>query len=90
MTESIMQKEKECYITGSSVHLDRHHCMPGTANRKKSEKYGLWVWLRHDIHASLHDKNKELERRLKEDAQRAFEAKYGHDMWMKTFGKNYL
>jgi len=64
--------------------------MTGTANRKLSEKYGLKVWLRHDIHMDLHDRNKELEIKLKQDAQRAFEKKYSHEAWMKIFRKNYL
>jgi len=64
--------------------------MTGTANRKLSEKYGLKVWLRHDIHADLHDRNKELEIKLKQDAQRAFEKKYSHEAWMEIFKKNYL
>ena len=64
--------------------------MPGVANRKLSDKYGLVVWLRHDIHMDLHDRNKDLEIRLKQDAQRAFEKMYSHEKWMEVFKKNYL
>lgn len=85
-----MQTEKKCYISGAEYNLDCHHVMTGTANRKLSDKYGLWVWLRHDIHMDLHDRDKDLEIRLKQDAQRAFEKIYGHDKWMKTFRKNYI
>ena len=90
MTESIMQSDMRCYVTGKTTNLHRHHAMPGTANRKKSEKYGLWVWLEASVHARLHDKDKRLEIAIKMDAQRAFEERYGHDLWMKEFGRNYL
>ena len=92
MSKSILQpeNEKKCYISGSQHDLDCHHCFAGTANRKIADKYGLWVWLRHDIHADLHDRNKELDYQLKRDAQKAFEKIYGHDKFMELFRKNYL
>ena len=92
MSKSIMQPdgEKVCYISGSRYNLDCHHCIPGTANRKLSEKYGLTVWLRHDIHMDLHERNNDLKMQLKQDAQRAFEEKYSHEKWMEVFGRNYL
>lgn len=36
-----------------------------------------------------HD-NKEVDEHLKEVAQRAFEEKHSHELWMQEFGKNYL
>lgn len=90
MSKSIMQNEEVCYISGSRMQLDKHHCMHGGANRKLAEKYGLWVWLRHDIHMRLHDHDKELDRKLEQDAQKAFENKYSREEWMRLFRKNYL
>lgn len=90
MSKSILQDEKKCYVSGAEYNLDLHHVFGGVANRKLSDKYGLVVWLRHDIHMDLHDRNKDLEIELKEDAQRAFEKLYGHDKWMAIFRKNYL
>ena len=90
MSNSIMQTKEECYITGSRINLDRHHCLHGTANRKIAEKYGLWVYLRHDIHMRLHEKDKKLDRQLEQNAQRAFEEKYSHELWVQLFRKNYL
>ena len=66
------------------------YCVHGVANRKLADKYGLWVWLRHDIHRDLHDRNKELDRKLEAEAQLAFERKYSHEEWMRIFKKNYL
>ena len=48
------------------------------------------MWLRHDIHMDLHDRDKKLEIQLKQDAQRAFEKIYGHEKFMALFRKNYL
>lgn len=90
MSKSILQTEKKCYVTGAEYNLDLHHCMTGIANRKLADKWGLVVWLRHDIHMNLHDRDKELEIRLKQDAQRAFEKLYGHDKWMSLFRKSYI
>ncbi len=90
MPKSIIQKEEKCYVSGAEYNLDLHHVMGGTANRKIADKYGLVVWLRHDIHMDLHDRDKELEIRLKQDAQRAFEKLYSHEKWMELFRKNYL
>lgn len=92
MSKSILQEDKVCFISGSRVNLERHHIMSGTANRKLSERYGLWVWLNHDLHTGKNGAQyeKELNLRLKREAQMAFEQIYGHEKWMETFRKNYL
>lgn len=89
MSKSIMQDEKECYITGSTVQLDKHHCFLG-CRRKAAEEWGCWVWLRHDIHMDAHDRDGELLRRLQRDCQIEFERRWGHQKFMEVFGKNYL
>lgn len=92
MAKSIMQTEKKCYLCPKTTGLEKHHVMSGTANRKLSEKYGLWVWLCHDCHTgsqgAQYDPVKNYH--LREDAQIAFEAIYGHEMWFKTFLRNYV
>lgn len=92
MKPSIIQTdgEKQCFITGSRIELDIHHCIHGGANRKIADEYGLWVWLRHDIHMLLHDRDKELDHELERAAQEAFEKKYSHEEWMALVRKNYL
>lgn len=66
--------------------------MAGTANRKLSEKYGLWVWLCKDHHTGKGGAQYEkvLNILLKQRAQQAFESIHGHRLWMDTFRKNYL
>ena len=86
---SLLQQEKECFVTGKRVDLDRHHILHGP-RRKAAEKWGCWVWLNHDVHMDLHSRNTELDRRLKDICQRRFEAIYGREKWMEVFGRNYL
>lgn len=92
MSKSIMQDEKECYITGSTENLHKHHIFFGS-NRKNSEKYGCWVWLRADWHNmssyGVHF-DRELDLRLKAECQAKFEAIWGHEKFMHIFGRNYL
>ena len=95
MAKSIIQNEKECYITGSTDNLHEHHIIYGNGFRKLSEKYGLKVWLRADWHNmadyGVHfDKNLDLE--LKQMAQRKAMKHYGWtvEQFIKIFGKSYI
>lgn len=71
--------------------LDRHHIFGG-ARRNKSEKYGLWVYLEHTQHMWLHQtrQGQAYSKYLKALGQKKFEEIYGHELFMKEFGKNYL
>ena len=86
---SILQTEKECYVTGSRVNLDCHHCFHGS-RRKAADETGCWIWLRHDIHMDLHQRNTALDRRIQRECQERFEEIYDHDTFMRVFGKSYL
>ena len=93
MAKSIMQNEKVCYVTGSTFNLHKHHVFYGTANRRKSEQWGCWVWLRGDFHnMSSHGvhTDKELDLRIKRETQTRFEELHGHDLFMKEFGRSWL
>ncbi len=90
--KSIMQDHKECYLTGSTNDLHKHHVFGG-ANRSNSEKYGCWIWLRSDWH-NMSDRGVHFDRQLdltiKRDTQAKFESIWGHALFLKVFGKNYL
>lgn len=92
LTESIVQKNsltnRISFLSGASGILALHHTMNG-AFRKKSTRYGLWVWLTPTEHDRVHSNQKQL-KALKAYSQRKFEALYGHEKWMKEFGKDYL
>ena len=91
-SKSILQTEKMCWFCPCTIGLERHHIMAGTANKKLSEKYGLWVWLCHEHHTGNEGAQYDYERnqQLKRDAQFAFERTYSHALWMEVFRKNYL
>lgn len=73
MNKSIMNTEKGvCYICGNNKGFELHHVF-GASNRKKSDKYGLTVYLCHNCHNAppngVHF-NVENARRLKAKAQK--------------------
>lgn len=90
--KSILQTEKSCYLCGRETCLERHHIFAGVANRKWSERLGLWVFLCADCHRGTDGAqyNHEVNRRLKMDAQNAFEQSHSRAEWMRAIGKNYL
>ena len=90
--KSILQDDKRCWFCPCENGLERHHVFAGVANRKLSEKYGLWVWVCHEHHTGNHGVQYDPEkgRQLKRYAQQAFEIEYGHELWLKVFRKNYL
>ena len=90
MSKSLLQDERKCFVTGyEGAELDRHHVYAGS-RRNASEKYGCWVWLRHDIHMELHSQNSKLDKMIKRTCQEAFEEKYSHQEFMEVFGKSWL
>lgn len=51
MSKSILNTTKYiCYRCGAYGCTEKHHILGGTANRKKSEEDGLWVYLCHSCH----------------------------------------
>lgn len=89
---SILQSDKVCFLSGSTVDIEKHHIFGG-ANRRNSAKYGLWVYLRHDLHNEppygIHH-NINANRQLQEIAQKAFEKHYPDLNFISIFGRNYL
>lgn len=92
--KSIIQDTKECFITGQTTGLHKHHIFGG-ANRDLSEKYGLTIWLISQLHNMGGDKcvhqNKELMQLVRRTGQLAFERVHGtREDFIKIFGRNYL
>lgn len=87
-----LQHEKECLVC-KSPYVEDHHVFFGRGKRQLSEKYGLKVWLcyRHhrDSKAGVHF-NKTLDTKIKQMAQREFEAEYTREQFIQIFGRNYL
>lgn len=96
MARSIMEPKgcKNCFACNSAGYTEEHHIFHGSANRRKSEIWGLKVRLcyRHhrDPHLGVHGENTELDKSLKAAGQQEFEARYSREMFMEEFGRNYL
>lgn len=88
--ESILQKERKCFICGRQGELDCHHCCSGSSNRKNSEEDGLKIWLCRDCHRKVHN-NRKIELQIKQFAQRRWEELYGsRDEFIRIYGKSWL
>lgn len=91
-------KERYCWLcgrNGSADPLDKHHIFGGS-RRKKSEKYGLVVYLcHHDCHIfgrnAVHN-NADVMQALHEYGQRKAMEEQGWttEDFIREFGKNYL
>lgn len=105
MAKSILQTTKECYLCRMkademgyfgelpSTGLHRHHVVYGKGNRKKSEHYGLWIYLcvsHHEYGPEAVHNNRKIRIMLCEIAQRAFERIYSRQLFFAEFGINYL
>lgn len=99
MAKSILQEDKTyCFLCGMNANLepiDEHHVFNGS-NRKKSEKYGLKVYLHHGkCHIfgkeSVHQ-NAKVNNEIRAFAQKEAMKRYGWSIedFIKIFGKNYL
>ena len=83
MRKSILQDRKECFCCGTTLNLERHHVIHGTAGRKIADRLGLTIWLCADV-----------DLRYKRFAQSCYMDRYGtksgYALWMAEVGKNYL
>jgi hypothetical protein len=55
----LLKEKAECEICGRYDYLEEHHLIPGIANRKISDKYGLTINICRACHQNIHNK-KEL------------------------------
>lgn len=94
-TKSIVQKDmSECYVCREKFNIRTpkahiHELLHGSADRKKSIKWGLYVGICAKHHNEAH-LNGELDKWLKKVAQKKFEELYGKDKFIDVFKKNYL
>ena len=92
MHRSIMSNERKCYVCGMTQGLHVHHVFFGP-NRKNSDKWGCWVYLcarHHNMSNEGVHFNKHLDNYIKAQTQCKFESMYGHDEFMRIFGRNWL
>ena len=98
MKSIIQDNNEKCYLCGRPAcgdPLDKHHVFGG-AFRKKSEKYGLYVYLHHGMCHIFGDKAvhqcAERNREMQERAQVIAMATYGwtEEEFREKFGRSYL
>lgn len=91
---SIIQNDlSKCWVCGTTSNLHTHEVFYGSANRQKSIKYGCYVRLcgyHHNLSNNGVHFNKQLDTKLKQETQKAFEETHSHEEFIKVFGKNYL
>lgn len=79
---------KICYVCQKKKKDDLNEVFGGS-NRQMSMKYGLVIPICRTCHTE-YDLNKEFRQKYQREAQKKFEEKYGHDLFMQEFRKNYL
>ncbi len=95
MTMSIMPTEvNKCFICGRRGPTEYHHIF-GAANRKKSDKDGMTVWLCHSCHNEMPNgvhQNRAIRRQLQAVAQRRWMEFYNktEDEFRSAYGRSYL
>ena len=94
------KSDRTCYLCmflngdyDTRENLQEHHAIPGTANRRLSERYGLKVYLCRQHHTdgpeAVHN-NADYMDLIQKKAQMAFEKTHSRKEWMEAFGKNYI
>lgn len=94
--KSLLTDDMEhCYFCGKPKECI-HEVYQGEANRRKSMEWGCFIPLCFHHHsdqceAGIHNvANIEMDLELRRECQMAFEKKYSHEKFMKTFHRNYL
>ena len=94
MKNSILQRNKACYVCGTTINLHLHHIYFGTANRKLSDADGCIVYLCQEHHtgnSGVHH-NKQLDLTLKARCQQQYLKTYNKttEDFIARYGRNYL
>lgn len=94
MSKSIISNEKECFVCGSKMALEKHHIYAG-AFRNKSDRYGCWIWLcsyHHRLEGGVGYNNpihwRDLE--FRSMCQKKFEMLHSHKEFMQEFKIDYI
>lgn len=94
MVKSLLQRNKACYICGTTLNLHLHHIFYGTANRSLSDADGCVVYLCQAHHTGARGVhfNKKLDLSLKMKCEQAYLKHYNKtiDDFIQRYGKNYL
>ena len=94
MVKSLLQRNKACYVCGTTLNLHLHHIFYGTANRSLSDKDGCVVYLCVDHHTGttgVHH-NQKLNITLKQKCQIAWQEQNNKTVedFIDRYGKSYI
>lgn len=90
--ESLISKDKKCYVCGTTFNIHLHHIYKG-CNRNNSEKIGAWVYLcarHHNMSSEGVHFNPKLDLELKQLAQQKYEENHSREEFISIIRKNYL
>lgn len=90
--DSIIQRERKCYICHTRLAIHKHHIFYGRGNRDKSEKHGFTAYLcasHHNMGDNCVHRNRSMDLFLKRTCQREFEKTHTRNEFMAIIGKNY-
>lgn len=96
MSRSILQNSTQCYICNKNFPLEKHHIFFGTANRRKADEDGCWVYLcptHHRSERGVHGAyGGKLKLTLQRKCQLEWQARYGktEQDFIARYGRNYL
>lgn len=94
MKESILQRNKACYICGTTFNLHLHHVFYGTANRKLSDADGCVIYLCQAHHTGAHGVhfNKKIDLTIKARTQITWQKHYNKttEDFIARYGRSYL
>lgn len=82
---------QKCFLCGAEGHMEVHHCLHGTANRRLADADGLKVNLCMRCHRALHDRG-EHDRELEAAAERIW-MNYNlehEEGFIARYGRSYL
>lgn len=91
--ESIIQKEKKCFVCRAAYGLHRHHVFGGTGRRKISEDNGFTVWLcgfHHNMSSAGVHFNRELDLLIKRAVQEKYEEAHSREEFIRLAGKSWI
>lgn len=92
MTRSILMSESGvCFLCQKRGTTECHHVFNGNPNRKRSEQYGLKIYLCDACHRKVHA-DQGLDDSVKAYVQEQAMKHYGWEVedFSKIFGKNYI
>ena len=84
---SLLSEDDSCYF-GHGLQTVRHEVFFGP-NRTNSKRTGMWCYVCTLCHDEIHHTDGVKDRRLKREAQEAFEKVRSHEDFMAIFGRSY-